>query len=221
MMPIETSLLARSKLFEGLDLASAERLAEHGELMRFEPRDIITREGAEATAIFCVLQGYVRLCKANADGRAIDIRICEPGDSFAECLVAGGFTYAYSAHAAGAVMVARFDLAEVKALAHMDRDISGALMRLMAGHLLDLMECIASDRLDTALQRVTNYLLSHCMLDQQHATIHLPFQKNLLAGKLGLTPEALSRAFATLKSAGVAVQGRTVRIGDIAALRRV
>lgn len=220
-MPIETSLLARSKLFEGLGRASAECLAEHGKLMRFAPRDIIIREGAEATAFFCLLQGYVRLCKANGDGRAVDIRICDPGDSFAECLVAGGSTYAYSAHAAGVVIVARFDLEEVKALARIDKDIGGALMRLMAGHMLDLMECVASDRLDTALQRVTNYLLSHCMPEQHHATIHLPFQKSLLAGKLGLTPEALSRSFATLKTAGVTVHGRLVHIGDIAALRRV
>ena len=46
----------------------------------------------------------------------------------------------------------------------------------------------------------------------------LPFQKSLLAGKLGLAPEALSRAFAMLKKTGVSIRGRMVHITDAEAL---
>ena len=47
----------------------------------------------------------------------------------------------------------------------------------------------------------------------------------VLAGKLGLAPEALSRAFSSLKPAGVTVRGRIVRLGpaidDILARHKV
>jgi len=49
----------------------------------------------------------------------------------------------------------------------------------------------------------------------------LPFQKSLLAGKLGLAPEALSRAFSALKKAGVTVRGRIVQVNDVAALKQI
>ena len=72
-----------------------------------------------------------------------------------------------------------------------------------------------------APQRVAHYLLTHCATDGGPASIRLPFQKSLLAGKLGLAPEALSRAFSTLRRAGVTVRGRTIQINDVSALKQI
>ncbi len=47
------------------------------------------------------------------------------------------------------------------------------------------------------------------------------YLESVLAGKLGLAPEALSRAFSTLKSCGVSVRGRVIHIKDPAALNRL
>jgi CRP-like cAMP-binding protein len=77
----------------------------------------------------------------------------------------------------------------------------------------------SSDRINTAPQRVALYLLQTWR--EQGATdsaFKLPFQKSLLAGKLGLAPEALSRAFAMLQRAGVTIRGRMVHISDAEAL---
>jgi hypothetical protein len=41
--------------------------------------------------------------------------------------------------------------------------------------------------------------------------IALPYDKNLIAARLGLKPESLSRAFANLRSVGVAVHAAHVR----------
>jgi CRP-like cAMP-binding protein len=83
------------------------------------------------------------------------------------------------------------------------------------------MDCVANDRLHTAQQRVAEYLLKHCPVDGGATSLRLPFQKNLLAGMLGLAPEALSRAFSSLRRIGVTVRGRIVQIGDVNALRDV
>ena len=70
-------------------------------------------------------------------------------------------------------------------------------------------------------QRVARYLLSHCAPDGRAVSFRLPYQKSLLAGKLGLAPEALSRAFSLLRNHGVNVRGRLVQITDPEALRRI
>jgi hypothetical protein len=42
----------------------------------------------------------------------------------------------------------------------------------------------------------------------------------MLAGRLGMTPESLSRAFARLQAEGVSASGRQVTIADSARLQR-
>jgi len=49
----------------------------------------------------------------------------------------------------------------------------------------------------------------------------LPYDKVLIAAQLGLTPESLSRAFARLKMAGVAIDAAQVVVKDIAKLRQI
>jgi CRP/FNR family transcriptional activator FtrB len=50
--------------------------------------------------------------------------------------------------------------------------------------------------------------------------IHLPEERQLIAQKLGMTPESLSRAFADLKRLGVTGRGRQVVVADAASLER-
>jgi hypothetical protein len=49
----------------------------------------------------------------------------------------------------------------------------------------------------------------------------LPYDKVLIAGRLGLTPESLSRAFARLRSIGVVVDASHVVVKDVAKLRQL
>ena len=106
-------------------------------------------------------------------------------------------------------------------VAEHEKDVSQAIIRCLSDHLRTTMDCIANDRLQTAPQRVAHYLLTHCNVEGGPASIRLPFQKSLLAGKLGLAPEALSRAFSALRRAGVIVRGRTIQISDVNALKQI
>jgi Crp-like helix-turn-helix domain len=51
--------------------------------------------------------------------------------------------------------------------------------------------------------------------------IALPYDKVLIAARLGLKPESLSRAFAKLRSVGVAVHASHVAVSDIGKLRQL
>jgi CRP-like cAMP-binding protein len=47
----------------------------------------------------------------------------------------------------------------------------------------------------------------------------LPYDKVLIAGRLGMKPESLSRAFARLKDQGVVIRQNLAAIADVGALR--
>lgn len=217
----DKNTLLRTSFLSQLGPTAMASMMEIANISTYEARDVLFREGEPSDCFYSVLSGYVRLYRLNKDGREADIRICGPGDTFAECLLPMGDKYLYNAQAAENTTLARFDLQRVRALAEQEKDIAKAIIRCLSDHLRTTMDCIANDRLQTAPQRVAHYLLTHCATDGGAASIRLPFQKSLLAGKLGLAPEALSRAFSSLRRAGVTVRGRTIQISDVNALRQI
>ncbi|WHO81364.1 Crp/Fnr family transcriptional regulator [Rhizobium leguminosarum] len=217
----EAAVLARAALMAGLDHNEAEALRACATVRLCDPHDVLIEEADKAAYFYCVLSGYVRLYRRNGDGRQADIRICEPGDSFAECLIHADETYHYGAQAMDHAVLVCFDIAKVRLLLEERPRIGRAITRSLSLHLISMMECLASDRMQTAPQRVAHYLLTHCAENGAAASLRLPFPKNLLARKLGLAPEALSRAFSTLKTKGVTVRGRAIAISDVNLLRRI
>lgn len=217
----DRAMLMKAPFLAGLSSSSLVRMMGVMTSITLPSRKSIFREGENADAFYCVLSGYVRLYQLSREGREADIRICGPGDTFAECLLYGGNQYGYNAQTAEPSTLARFELQAVRELAEQEKDIAKAVMTSLSRHLADTMGCLANDRLHTAQQRVANYILASCPVDGGPASIRLPFQKSLLAGMLGLAPEALSRAFSALRKTGVTVRGRVIQVGNVEALRDI
>ncbi|EJB05994.1 cAMP-binding protein [Rhizobium leguminosarum bv. trifolii WSM597] len=219
-MLAKNPILLRSDLFDRLDEATIEELTAAAQFRTFTADEQIIAEGQRASFVYCVTSGFVRLSKAETMGREADISICEPGDTFGEYLLSGGGSYAYSAWSADGAEVALFELAELRALAEQHPVMHRNVMRIMVRHMLGAMDCIAGDRLHTGAQRVANYLMSRCPASASPVTFRLPYRKRILAGKLGLAPEALSRAFAALVPSGVEVRGKTILVDNVDLLRK-
>ena len=71
------------------------------------------------------------------------------------------------------------------------------------------------------MQRVSEFLESLSATEEGTCAIALPYDKILIAARLGLTPESLSRAFAKLRGVGVVINASQVTVKDIAKLRRI
>ena len=217
----DRAVLMKTPFLQGLSANSVVRMLSTMSVLNLPVRHSVFREGDRADAFYCVLNGYVLLYRLSHEGREADIRICGPGETFAECLLYAGEKYGYHAQTAENTTLASFDIQAVRDIAVEEKDVAQAVMASLSRHLLSTMECVANDRLFTAPQRVANYILARCPVDGGPAAIRLPFQKSLLAGMLGLAPEALSRAFSTLRKFGVTVRGRAIQVVDVSNLRNV
>lgn len=215
----EKDILLRSHFMSELAPATAARIVDQVTVASHEAKDTIFKQGEKANWFFTVLSGYVRVYSLSKDGREADIGIHGAGDTFAEGVMFNGGTHRFSAQAAEATILARYDIDRMRQLAAEDPAIGIALTASLSRNLDQALECVADDRLHTAPQRVANFILKNCPENASSARFRLPFQKSLLAGKLGLAPEALSRAFSALKAAGVSVHGRVIEIGDVNALK--
>lgn len=217
----ERETLLNSGLLAALGMESVSAMMEIAAVSNLSVRQIIFREGEPADMLCCVLSGYIRAYRLDPGGREADVELYGPGDLIGASLVLDSGRYAATAQVAEPSLIARFDLRRVRDIASRQPDLSVALVNALSTQLAKAFASLADDRLHTAPQRVARYLLAHCPPDGRTASFRLPYQKSLLAGKLGLAPEALSRAFSLLRNHGVSVRGRLVHVGDPEALRRI
>jgi CRP/FNR family transcriptional activator FtrB len=84
--------------------------------------------------------------------------------------------------------------------------------RTLIGQIKDL-------KLLSAVERLSAMLLALAPPRAGPVTVTLPGGRQLIAGRLGVTPQSLSRAFATLRPLGVSGSGRAVTIADPMRLR--
>lgn len=71
----------------------------------------------------------------------------------------------------------------------------------------------------STIKRLANYLLELGDNGEDVAEIEIPFDKYLLAARLGMKPETLSRAILNLKDYGVIADGRSVTLSNLSRLR--
>lgn len=216
----EREFLHHSGLFQPLDSETRSALLDRATVIDLHANDTLFEEGQTIDSVYCVLSGLVRLYRKGKAGREADVRIFQPGETLGCCtLFPDNVAIAHAAAVQGTRLV-RIDAAEVKGLSDRTPALKDAFSNILSRYLSDALNRLADDRLLTSTQRVANYLLRQCPDMQTPALFRLPFQKNVLAGKLGLAPEALSRAFSALREVGVTLKGREIRVADPEALRR-
>ena len=92
---------------------------------------------------------------------------------------------------------------------------SGGVKSLVAAQELK------NQKLRPGLKRLANWLVRRDIETGGGGRFAVPFDKKVLAAKLGMAPEVLSRSFATLAKYDVIVQGRDVEIRDMESLLRL
>ncbi|MDX2387447.1 cyclic nucleotide-binding domain-containing protein [Sinorhizobium medicae] len=214
-----TTLLG-SRFFVRLPRSTVEAILEETRLSTYEEHDVLFHQGDSIGDVFFVLSGLIRLYRVGKDRREADVAVLPKGEMFAENAIYLGRATA-SAEAAEASVIARIDSSKLRKIAAADPDVAQAFIEHLCHRGKMTEDMLAQDRLLTATQRVASYILSHCPNGTNTSfSFRLPFQKNILAGKLGVAPEALSRAFSTLRQSGVIVKGRMIEIHDRHALER-
>jgi CRP/FNR family transcriptional activator FtrB len=96
-----------------------------------------------------------------------------------------------------------------------------AVAEELAGCYRGLVRALKNQKLRGGAERLANYLITQRHRQGGEPTFTLPHEKRVLASLLGMTPENLSRAFATLADYGVQVAGPQVTIARPVVLERL
>jgi len=167
-----------------------------------------------------LLDGQVALWGNAPDGSRAVVEVIRPPGYFVLATVLARLPYMMTARTISPAHVILIDVAGLHELLEREVGLANALLRAEACNFRSLVRQVQDLKLRTAAQRLDCYLLALAE-DPDATTAHfrLPFEKQLLAARLGCRQENLSRAFAALRNVGVETHGSRVILHDILALR--
>lgn len=213
------ALLVRTPLFATVSAAALHTLASASTTRRYERDDALFHAGEQPEYLHVLAQGSVQLSAGTPDGREAVVELLRPPETFILAAALTSQPYLMSARAVEPSHVLlipqRLLLTEIKT----DPELALTLLGSMAQQYRHLVREIKDLRLRTASQRLALYLLHLVESDGNDQAARLPYDKKLLASRLGMTPESFSRAIAELRRHGVDVRSDEVRITDLAELR--
>ncbi len=209
-------------LFAALRPATREALKRESRVHAFPKGHIIFMHEDEAAWFYFVQKGWIKLFRETLDGAEAIMDVLPQGSLFGETAAFENGTYAYGAEVIEAASIMAFPLGILEKESQDNSEFSLALLRHISGKGLVRDKEIELRAVQNAAQRIGCFLLRLCKESEGNTVVlHLPWEKSLIAARLGMTPETFSRSLAKLKKeAGLHIRGSTVEISDLGRLVR-
>lgn len=218
-----TAPLRAHPVFSKLTAEQQERVLKKARRVYLEAGEHLFEYGDKAERFFQVVEGQIKLFRLSPEGGEKVIEIVTPGTLFAEALMfTDRGTYPVSAEALSQAELLAFDSKAFKAVLQESPETCVMLNAELSSWLEHLVEEVNALTLHNATLRVANYLLRlmPAVSPQGQDGIRLPAPKHLIASRLSITPETLSRIFHNLTEAGfITVERDVVYIHDVEGLR--
>lgn len=219
MKPEHLESARQSPLLSGLPRALSDMVLAAAHARSIERGGTIFLQGERATAIYIVVDGWVKLYRIAPNGAEAVVEVLTRGRSFAEAVAFRRDAYPVSAEAVTDCTLIRIEGETILQLIDRSPVFARALLAAVFAHLHNLVTQVQSLKAQTGAQRVAAFLLELSECNGSTCSVTLPYDKVLIAGRLGMKPESLSRAFNRLKPLGVTIRQNHAEIADIKALR--
>jgi CRP/FNR family transcriptional regulator, dissimilatory nitrate respiration regulator len=216
-------LLSRLPLFQELAADQMAAIASDARLLQAPKAEILFHKGDESHGFFVVVSGQIKLAVTSPQGHEKVVDVIGPRQSFGEAVMFLGCPYPVFAQAVSDTLVLKIAKQTVFNLLATDTTFARAMLAGLSLRLHSLIGDVESYSLRSGLQRVIGYLLQQCV-DQGGAedkpSVTLPIYKQVLASRLNLTPETLSRELHELEALNlITVRGREITIHGLQRLR--
>lgn len=217
MRPDEIQEMRKLPLFAEVSSAHVEAMLKPAFLQRFPAHVDLVREGEPADFLHVVVEGQVEVFSAYRD-RETTVSVLGPGHSFIVAAVILDRVYLKSARALTPARVLLVPAEAVRKAFGEDAAFARALATELAFAYRGVVKELKNQKLRSSLERLANWLVARRTEVGGKNCFDLPFEKRVLASRLGMAPEVLSRSFSALAAYQVRVKGPTIEIGDLDAL---
>ena len=216
------SLLANLPLFREVSAAELAPIAAATSVRHVPRGEIVFNRGDPCDGFHLVVYGQIKLAFISDDGAEKVVEIVPSGTSFGESPMFLGSPYLLMAQAlVDTLLLFVHRGAVMTAIAH-DPKFTAKLLAGMSNRMHRLISDVEAYSMQNGTERLVGFLLQQEAEVDADASMRvtLPTSKAIIASRLNVTPEHLSRILHELSDAGlIEVTGRHVRIVDAVRLR--
>lgn len=218
----ELALVSAIPAFAGLSRTIVQDLCRNARIERVMRGGWLFRQGEKAANLHVLLDGQVGLMGTiepdHPDDEQTMVEILDAGEAFILAAVLTGKPYLVGAQALAMCKVLMLPSDVLLAELEKSPQLAVAMMGSLARHYRMMVREIKDLKLKSAAQRLARYLLELTPRRRGSVLVRLPHNKGMIAQRVGVRPETLSRAFAQLKDLGVSVDGQKVQLADLSKL---
>ena len=218
MPPDHAAILARAPLFQAMGVEITRAIIQNRSPRHYERGERVFQQGDPAESFFLVIEGWVKiLSRKRENGEQIVVSIFTAGETFGE---------------AAMFMGGRYPLQPKRSL---PRAFCVSMARRYVGPFCKTLSSLSTcSRLFPSISNSWWSRSSSSRRNPRHngspifcsirsatfqqARIALPYEKALIANRLGMQPESFSRALVKLREMGVTVARDNVLIKDVGKL---
>ena len=212
------------KKFHLLSSLSDEQLArvhQHSSTIKLKEGESLFMQGDSVDCFYLILTGSIKLFRLSADGQEKIINIVSDKQTIAEALMFMDQPhYPVSASALSQSEVIGIDAKDYKIMLRDSVDTCFLMLGDLSLRLHALIDEITTLSLQTGSCRVASYLLENAPDDEDIFNLEIP--KGVIAARLSIKPETLSRILKELHHRGIiTTEGNEITIHDREALMAI
>lgn len=205
-------IIGKLPFFKHLPAAAISRINSF-----FHDRDVVANnriyfEGDEATHLYLVAIGKVKLMRATTSGREVLLDILQGGEYFGSLTILGERIHTETAIAQTNCCILQISAHDFECVLADYPDVTRKVLEAVSQRLAESQEIIKQLSTYTAEQRIASALirLAHKLGEPRKAgvLIQLPLSRQDLAGMTGSTTETVSRVMSRFAEAGWIKSGR-------------
>lgn len=212
-------MLRRLPVFSSVPVEKLYQLLSSSVVRRYTPGTILFLRGDLADHFYVLFDGWVKLFRETEDGHESVIHVIAAGESFAEAAIFDQSTFPVSGAAVSDVRLLSVPGGPFLKQIQEDGEIALNIMSAMARKNRQLVNKLEQLTVKSSTERVAMFLADMCHATDGGCEILLPHDKSLIAARLGMQPETLSRSLAKLRKIGVATKSEQVTVEDVNVLR--
>jgi CRP-like cAMP-binding protein len=220
----DLDVCAQAPLFADLGAGDLRLLLEQAQAVSYGETGLLFSQGDAADRFFVVLEGRVNLFALTETGDQSVIEVFDPIATFAEAAIFSSGKFPLNCEVVAGSRLVHVPAGPFLKRLSENRQIAFHLMAGLSRWQMRMIHEITELKSKSPGQRLASFLLALAKNGegQEGATqLRLPITKAVLASRIGIAPESLSRALGRLKAVGVESHGREVVLTDLGALRRL
>lgn len=214
--------LRQHYLFAGLDESAFNALAVHVSTKQAEKGEILFHRGDLAANFFYLDAGLIELNLIAASGEKKVLEVVSPGRTFAEAIAfMREQKYPVTAEALAESSLCQIPINAYIELVYANPDACMRLLSDVCRHLHARVREIENLTVQNARSRLASYLLEHIVdTSDDEATVRLELPRHVIASRLSIQPETLSRLLRHMANEGIlTIEDRVIFVHSLARLR--